>query len=205
MESITVFCSTLREFRCLDLKQNYGHVNIYIQIHKHQAATSPKLSHWYYSEIWRWIEILKHLSHSECFEVKLWRSGLVFSPELWRNPSWGLCTSVHNSNSVFGLFSAYVSMFNTKDCNIQALSSTSDMWPPDSFALSFTPPHPVLLLLFHWKHCVPWHEQTCLAIFPVNRESDSPLCKAQRTSWPPLSVTQNLWDNKPWWWLWVTF
>lgn len=34
---------------------------------------------------------------------------------------------------------------------------------------------------------------------------DPPLRKAHKTPRPPLSVTQNWWDNKPWSWLSVTF
>lgn len=34
---------------------------------------------------------------------------------------------------------------------------------------------------------------------------DPPLHKAHKTSRPPLGVTQNWWDNKPWSWLSVTF
>lgn len=101
---------------------------------------------------------------------------------------WVLSSPVHQLTLVFGqgLFSASTSTFSTRACNTlsseqqwrhvatRLLHSIFSSLPPSlPLPLSSTPPPslpPRLLLLFLWKH-VTWHEQTCLAIVPVNLQN----------------------------------
>lgn len=108
-----------------------------------------------------------------------------------------------------GLFSASASKFSMKVCDIQALSSNGDMWPPDYYIfflsslypLSFHSPRPPPLccsccssenIVSHGmsKHAWPSFLWTCMEGLPPSPHSPHLLlCKAHQTSQPPLSVT----------------